>query len=90
MSNQLYLENKGKDIQLTRGGGSVDYFKVMTNNISSFLTICFATFFNCKCEGGGGWWWWKKSFITKFNNINPNGYPPPPKHRFAIYYWQVN
>ena len=50
MSNQLYLENKGKDIQLTRGGGSVDYFKVMTNNTSSFLTICFATFFNCKCE----------------------------------------
>ena len=54
MSNQLHLENKGKDIQLTRGWGSVDYFKVMTNNTSSFLTICFATFFNCKCEGGGG------------------------------------
>ena len=53
MSNQLYIENKGKDIQLTRGGGGVDYFKVMTNNTSSFLTICFATFYNCKCEGGG-------------------------------------
>ena len=63
MSNQLYIENKGKDIQLKRGGG-VDYFKVMTNNTSSFLTICFATFYNCKCEGWGGgwWWWWKKSF----------------------------
>ena len=60
MSNQLYIENKGKDIQLKRGGGDVDYFKVMTNNTSSFLTICFATF--CKCEGGGWWWWWKKSF----------------------------
>ena len=23
MSNQLYIENKGKDIQLTRGGGGV-------------------------------------------------------------------
>ena len=54
MSNQLYIENKGKDIQLKRGGGGVDYFKVMTNNTSSFLTICFATFYNCKCEGGGG------------------------------------
>ena len=32
MSNQLYIENKGKDIQLKRGGGGVDYFKVMTNN----------------------------------------------------------
>ena len=53
MSNQLYIENKGKDIQLKRGGGGVDYFKVMTNNTSSFLTICFATFYNCKCEGGG-------------------------------------
>ena len=64
MSNQLYIENKGKDIQLKRGGGGgVDYFKVMTNNASSFLTICFATFYNCKCEGGGWWWWWwKKSF----------------------------
>ena len=60
MSNQLYIENKGKDIQLKRGGGGVDYFKVMTNNTSSFLTICFATFYNCKW--GGGWWWWKKSF----------------------------
>ena len=54
MSNQLYIENKGKDIQLKRGGGGVDYFKVMTNNTSSFLTICFATFYNCKCGGGGG------------------------------------
>ena len=63
MSNQLYIENKGKDIQLKRGGGGVDYLKVMTNNTSSFLTICFATFYNCKCEGGGlWWWWWKKSF----------------------------
>ena len=64
MSNQLYIENKGKDIQLKRGGGGVDYFKVMTNNTSSFLTICFATFYNCKCEGWGGgwWWWWTKSF----------------------------
>ena len=47
------INYKGKDIQLTGGGGSVDYFKVMTNNTLSFLTICFATFFNCKCEGGG-------------------------------------
>ena len=54
MSNQLYIENKGKDIQLKRGGGGVDYFKVMTNNTSSFLTICFATFYNCKCVWGGG------------------------------------
>ena len=57
MSNQLYIENKGKDIQLTKGGGvggrGVDYFKVMKNNTSSFLTISFATFYNCKCEGGG-------------------------------------
>ena len=53
MSNQLYIENKGKDIQLKRGGGGVDYFKVMTNNPSSFLTICFATFYNCTSEGGG-------------------------------------
>ena len=35
-----------------RGGGGVDYFKVMTNNTSSFLTICFATFYNCKWGGG--------------------------------------
>ena len=52
MSNQLYIENKGKDIQLKRGGGGVDYFKVMTNNTSSFLTICFATFYSCKWGGG--------------------------------------
>ena len=49
MSNQLYIENKNK----RGGGGGVDYFKVMTNNTSSFLTICFATFYNCKWGGGG-------------------------------------
>ena len=64
MSNQLYIENKGKDIQLKRGGG-VDYFKVMTNNTSSFLTICFATFHNCKCEGGGGGGGGRRSLLNQ-------------------------
>ena len=51
----IWLINyKGKDIQLTRGGGSVDYFKIMTNNTSSFLTICFATFLIVSVRGGGG------------------------------------
>ena len=89
MSNQLHLENKGKDIQLMRGGGGgVDYFKVMTNNTSSFLRICFATFFNCKCEGGGGGGG-RSLFKPNLTTSIPIP-PPPPKHRFAIYYWQIN
>ena len=52
MSNQLYIENKGKDIQLKRGGGGVDYFKVMTNNTSSFLTICLLHFIIVSVRGG--------------------------------------
>ena len=48
------LKIKVKTYSLRGGGGGVDYFKVMTNYTSSFLTICFATFYNCKCEGWGG------------------------------------
>ena len=90
MSNQLYIENKGKDIQLKRGGGGgVDYFKVMTNNTSSFLTICFATFYNCKCGGGGIGGGGRSLFKPNLTTSIPNP-PLKKKYRFAIYYWQMN
>ena len=80
MSNQLYIENIGKDIQLKRGGGGVEYFKVMTNNTSCFLTICFATFYNCKCEGGGGGGGGGRSlFKPNLTTSIPN--PPPPQKK---------
>ena len=84
MSNQLYIENKGKDIQLKRGGGCVDYFKVMTNNTSSFLTICFATFYNCKCEGGGGGGGGRSLFKPNLTTSIPN--PPPQKKNIDLLY----
>ena len=81
-------------INYTLRGGGVDYFKVMTNNTSSFLTICFATFYNCKCEGWGGGVvvvveevFFEPNLTTSIPN------PPPPKkkkYRFAICYWQMN
>ena len=75
-----------------RGGGGVDYFKVMTNNTSSFLTICFATFYNCKCEGwgGGGGGGGRSLFKPNLSTSIPNPPPQKKKYRFAIYYWQMN
>ena len=86
MSNQLYIENKGKDIQLKRGGAGVDYFKVMTNNTSSFLTICFATFYNCKWGGGGGGGG-RSLFKPNLTTSIPN---PPPQKKKICYILQAD
>ena len=77
------LKTKVKTYSL-RGRGVVDYFKVMTNNTSSFLTICFATFYNCKCEegwwlGGGGGCGGRSLFKPNLTTSIPN--PPPPQKK---------
>ena len=76
------LKIKVKTYSLRGGGGGVDYFKVMTNNTSSFLTICFATFYNCKCEGGGGGGGGGGRSLFKPNLTTS----PPPKKNIDLLY----
>ena len=58
----------------------------MTNNTSSFLTIWFATFYNCKCEGGGGGGGGGRSlFKPNLTTSIPNPLPPPKKNIDLLY-----